>query len=155
MTELVVSMPVVLIRPVSAIEPVVPSAVRLTAPAAIVPVMLIAPVLITVSLPVAKVLLMPAIFRLVVVLLSSILPPEELAALKLPIVLAPFNIVPPTELVLSRLALSAPWPDSEMMPPEINDIGAPKTVAPPIVIAPAVAFPIAILEKELEKLVVK
>src|SRR5205085_791038 len=77
-TELVVRVPVVLMRPapLSLIAPVAPLAVRLPAPppaAPIVPVMPSAPPLVTVSLP-PPVLLMPVIVSGFAVLVSAMVP---------------------------------------------------------------------------------
>lgn len=109
-TELVVSKPVVLIRPrpVSVIEP--PFSVRLTAPppvAVIVPVMLMLPVLVTVTLPPPE-LLMPVTFNGLATLVSSTLPLPVLMTLNPVTVFALFNMVPPAELVVSIMVLMEP-----------------------------------------------
>src|SRR5271170_2116734 len=101
-TELVVSVPVVEIRP-APLSLSAPLVVRLTAPpppALTVPVMLAAPVLFTTTLP-PPVSLMPVIVSGAAVLLMPMFPLVVLVALKLDTVLAPFSVAPPTELVVS------------------------------------------------------
>src|SRR5437016_67226 len=96
-TEGAVGVRVVLTRPAPG-SLMAPLLVRLMAPAPAdtVPVMLTAPVLLTVTLP-PPVSLMPLTVNGLALLVRLTLPLELLLALKVPTVLAPFNVVPPTE----------------------------------------------------------
>src|SRR5277367_1274622 len=116
-TELVVSVPVVEIRP-APLSLSAPLVVRLTAPpppALTVPVMLAAPVLFTTTLP-PPVSLMPVIVSGAAVLISAMFPLVVLVALKLDTVLALFSVVPVAESAVNRFALMSPAPDSLIAP---------------------------------------
>src|SRR5271170_7439764 len=142
-TELVVSVPVVEIRP-APLSLSAPLVVRLTAPpppALTVPVMLAAPVLFTTTLP-PPVSLMPVIVSGAAVLISAMFPLVVLVALKAPTVLAPFSVAPPTELVVSvpvveirpaPLSLSAPLVVRLTAPP-------PPALTVPVMLAAPVLF---------------
>ncbi len=120
--ELVVNVPVVLIKPapdsVIAALAVIPIA---EPPAATEPVMAIEPVLLTVTA--APVCEMPVIVSVAAVFVGEIAPPFALVAFKLPTVFAFDSVVPPTELVCSNpVVLNVPDPDSAIEPPALMEI---------------------------------
>ncbi len=129
-TELLVSVPVVLIKP-APLSAIVPLEVKPTlfAPPASVPVMLILPVLLTDTAPV-PVCVMPVIANGAAVFTKEIKPVPLFVALKLVTVFALPKVVPVAELVVSRPPFNKPAPASLMAP------AVPVSEMPPVVLIP-------------------
>jgi len=142
-TEVVVSRPVVLTAP-TPVSLNMPVDLRVTGPptADIVPVTVSAPALSIMTLP-PPLWDMPVTVSGAAVLVNWTLPDVVFVALNVPTVLAPFNTVPPTDVVV-RVPLVLNAPVSVMAPEASRLIAAPPVVEtrPLMLIVPAPTPPI-------------
>jgi len=105
-------------------------------PVVIAPLVVNAPVLFTETFP-PPVSLIPVIVNGAAVLINAMLPLVVFVPLKLVTVLAPFNVIPPTELAVSNAPPIAPEPDSAIVLELVKLVlPVPELIAPVIDIAP-------------------